>query len=112
MEKYKGISICLSALKNALSGSYVNFGVFMLYGDSALSDALRIALQIALVIPLTELMAYPKVQRLFFGSIVICGLTHTQQPHLGHCGIERILVNLFVLPLSVDLPCVIDCGWG
>merc|ERR1719453_1089534 len=38
MEKYKGISICLSALKNALSGSYVNFGVFMLYGDSALSD--------------------------------------------------------------------------
>jgi exportin-7 len=34
--KYKGIWICLSILKHALGGNYVNFGVFDLYGDPAL----------------------------------------------------------------------------
>jgi hypothetical protein len=33
---YKGIWVCLLALARALSGSYVNFGVFELYGDPAL----------------------------------------------------------------------------
>jgi exportin-7 len=73
MEKYKGIGICLAVLKNALSGSYVNFGVFALYGDTALSDALRMTLQMALTIPLSELMAYPKAYRAYFGFIeVLC----------------------------------------
>jgi exportin-7 len=39
--KLKGISICFSMLKAALSGSYVNFGVFRLYGDDALDNALN-----------------------------------------------------------------------
>jgi exportin-7 len=73
MEKYKGVGICLAVLKNALSGSYVNFGVFALYGDTALSDALRMTLQMALTIPLSELMAYPKAYRAYFGFIeVLC----------------------------------------
>ena len=33
---YKGIWICLTILARALSGNYVNFGVFELYGDPAL----------------------------------------------------------------------------
>ena len=33
--KYKGIWICLTILTRALSGNYVNFGVFELYGDPA-----------------------------------------------------------------------------
>merc|ERR1712156_893581 len=33
--KLKGISICFSMLKAALCGSYVNFGVFRLYGGSS-----------------------------------------------------------------------------
>ena len=37
--KLKGISICFSMLKAALSGSYVNFGVFRLYGATAESSA-------------------------------------------------------------------------
>ena len=32
-----------------------------LYGDSALSEALNIVLQLSLSIPVNELMAYPKV---------------------------------------------------
>ncbi|KAI5740059.1 hypothetical protein M8J76_000138 [Diaphorina citri] len=39
--KLKGISICFSMLKAALCGGYVNFGVFRLYGDEALDNALK-----------------------------------------------------------------------
>ena len=35
-QRYKGIWICLTILQRALVGSYVNFGVFDLYGDPAL----------------------------------------------------------------------------
>ena len=34
--RYKGMWVCLQALARAMSGSYVNFGVFDLYGDPAL----------------------------------------------------------------------------
>ena len=34
--KYKGIWVCLLMLARAMSGNYVNFGVFDLYGDPAL----------------------------------------------------------------------------
>lgn len=32
-EKYKGVALCLGMLSTALSGTYVNFGVFTLYQD-------------------------------------------------------------------------------
>ena len=40
--KYKGISLCMLLLTRALSGNYVNFGVFALYGDRALADCLEV----------------------------------------------------------------------
>jgi len=40
--RYKGIWIGLTVLMRALSGNYVNFGVFELYGDMALQDALGV----------------------------------------------------------------------
>ncbi|PON80683.1 Coatomer beta subunit [Parasponia andersonii] len=49
-----------SSSPNALSGSYVNFGVFELYGDRALADALDIALKMVLSIPFSEVLAFPK----------------------------------------------------
>lgn len=45
----------------ALAGNYVNFGVFELYGDRALADALEISLKMILSIPLTDILAYQKV---------------------------------------------------
>ncbi|OXB64984.1 hypothetical protein ASZ78_007387 [Callipepla squamata] len=39
--KLKGISICYSALKSALCGNYVSFGVFKLYGDNHFDSALQ-----------------------------------------------------------------------
>lgn len=60
--KYKGIWICLTILMHALAGNYVNFGVFELYGDRALADALDVALKMALSIPQADVMAYRKVR--------------------------------------------------
>ncbi|RHY29255.1 hypothetical protein DYB32_005303 [Aphanomyces invadans] len=57
-ERYKGIALCLGILFRALGtrGNYVNFGVFKLYNDGAWDQALEVCLQLALSIPLDELM--------------------------------------------------------
>lgn len=43
-------------LKAALCGSYVNFGVFRLYNDEALDDALKTFVKLLLSIPHTDLL--------------------------------------------------------
>lgn len=57
--KLKGVSICFSMLKSALCGGYVNFGVFRIYGDSALDDALNIFIKLLLSIAQTDLLVSP-----------------------------------------------------
>lgn len=52
----KGISICFSMLKSALCGGYVNFGVFRLYGDTALDDALSTFIKLLLSVPQSDLL--------------------------------------------------------
>ena len=64
--KLKGISICFSMLKAALSGSYVNFGVFRLYGDDALDNALNIYVKLLLSIPQSDLLDYPKLSQTYY----------------------------------------------
>lgn len=54
--KLKGISVCFSMLKAALCGSYVNFGVFRLYGDEALDNALNVFVKLLLSIPQSDLL--------------------------------------------------------
>lgn len=46
--KLKGISICFNILKWCLSGGYVNFGVFQLYNDPALNNALEMFIKLLL----------------------------------------------------------------
>lgn len=58
-QRYKGISLCLSMLSRALNGSYVNFGVFELYNDSALQSALDAAMKMALSIHPEEVRPPP-----------------------------------------------------
>ena len=71
--RYKGIWIALTVLMRALSGNYVNFGVFELYGDMALKDALGVAIQLSLSMPLEEVMMYRKVAKAYFALIeVLC----------------------------------------
>lgn len=56
--RLKGISVCFIMLKAALCGSYVNFGVFKLYGDNTLDNVLNIAAKLILSIPLADLLVY------------------------------------------------------
>ncbi|KAK4771663.1 hypothetical protein SAY87_032195 [Trapa incisa] len=67
--KYKGIWICLTILSRALAGNYVNFGVFELYGDRALSDVLDIVMKLILSIPLADILAYRKLARAYYAFL-------------------------------------------
>ena len=69
--RYKGISLALDIMSSSLIGSYVNFGVFKLYGDPALQNALQVSLNLLLSIPLSEVMSYPKVARSYFTFIEV-----------------------------------------
>eukprot|EP00850_Spirogloea_muscicola_P007102 SM000035S13082 [mRNA] locus=s35:297618:305506:+ [translate_table: standard] len=75
--KYKGIWIALSILTRALAGNYVNFGVFELYGDRALADALEVSLKMTLSIPLTDIMAFRKLARSYFAFLEVLCHNHT-----------------------------------
>jgi hypothetical protein len=54
--KLKGMAICFSLLKNALCGNYVNFGVFRLYGDTALHNALSTFIKLLFSVPRNDLL--------------------------------------------------------
>jgi exportin-7 len=53
-------------LKAALCGSYVNFGVFRLYGDETLDNALNIFVKLLLSIPQSDLLDYPKLSQTYY----------------------------------------------
>lgn len=76
LEKYKGIRLMLNTLTNALSGNYVNFGVFALYNDQALQNALDVSLQMCLQIPLSDVIAYIKLSRAYFAFVEILFRNH------------------------------------
>ncbi|XP_072177284.1 exportin-7-like [Diadema setosum] len=90
--KLKGIAVCFSMLKAALSGSYVNFGVFRLYGDSALDEALQMFVKLLLSIPLSNLLDYPKLS----GSYYVL-LECLAQDHMGFISSLEPQVFLHVL---------------
>lgn len=54
--RLKGISICFTMLKAALSGNYVNFGVCKLYGDETLDNVLDVTTKLILTIPQSDLL--------------------------------------------------------
>jgi exportin-7 len=103
--KYKGIALALSMLSRALNGSYVNFGVFELYNDPALNNALDAAMKMALSVPSHDVIVYSKVARSYFVFLEAMCHNHTaflvSQPHetfvrLVQClqmGIKSIDVN-------------------
>lgn len=67
--KLKGISICFSMLRAALCGNYVNFGVFRLYGDDALDNALAMFVKLLLSISQSDLFDYPKLSLNYYGLL-------------------------------------------
>ncbi|KAG9129345.1 hypothetical protein Leryth_016632, partial [Lithospermum erythrorhizon] len=74
--KYKGIWISLTILSRALAGNYVNFGVFELYGDRALADALDVALNMILLIPLPDILVYRKLSKAYYAFLEVLFSNH------------------------------------
>jgi hypothetical protein len=69
--KYKGIGLSLAMLSRALNGSYVNFGVFELYNDPALNNALEYSMKMALSIPPDEVRCWLPLRSLYVLYILL-----------------------------------------
>jgi exportin-7 len=75
--KFKGISTALSVFSHCLDGGYVNFGVFQLYGDPALTSAFDTILKLMLSLPSNEVLEHPK-----FAMQWLSFLTHAFRSHM------------------------------
>lgn len=75
-KRYKGLSLALNILNSALGGNYVCFGVFDLYNDRALDNALDVALRLTLTVPLDDINAYPKLSKAYYSFIEILFRNH------------------------------------
>ena len=71
-----GIRLMLNTLTCALSGNYVNFGVFNLYEDPALQNSFDVALQVCLQIPLSDVLAYVKLSKAYFAFLEVLFRNH------------------------------------
>ena len=112
LEKYKGIRLMLNTLAQALSGGYVNFGVFALYNDQALQNALDVSLQTCLQIPTSDVMQYIKLSRAYYAFLevlfrnhldVLCGLDSSvfiQLVNANHDGLQSSDVTISALCAS------------
>lgn len=76
-ERYKGIASSFTILRWALTGDYVNFGVFQLYGDAALDKALDMFFKMTLAVPLEDLNTYPKLAKAFYSLFFPIARDHT-----------------------------------
>ncbi|XP_046385116.1 exportin-7 isoform X2 [Ischnura elegans] len=90
--KLKGISVCFSMLKAALCGNYVNFGVFRLYGDEALDNALNTFVKLLLSISQADLLDYPKLSQTYY-VLLEC----LAQDHMSFLATLEPTVFLYIL---------------
>jgi len=73
---YQSVRLLLSTLINALSGSYVNFGVFALYNDPCLQESMTVALKICLAIDIQQILEFPKLSKAYFGFVEVLFRSH------------------------------------
>ncbi|KAI5640764.1 exportin-7-B [Phthorimaea operculella] len=90
--KLKGISLCFCILKAALCGNYANFGVFRLYGDEALDNALNMFVKLLLSIPQNDLLDYPKLSQTYY--VLLERLAQDHMPFLANLQPEATLYIL------------------
>jgi exportin-7 len=109
-KRYKGIWLSVQTLTRVLSGNYVNFGVFELYGDNALKDALHVAISVCLTIPLDEILTYRKVSKAYFAFLEV--LCHSHLQTLAKCDdavftqiVKSLEAGLRSLDVSISSQC-------
>ncbi|KAF9187737.1 hypothetical protein BGZ51_001122 [Haplosporangium sp. Z 767] len=107
-EKYKGIMLYFNILAASLSGKYVNFGVFKLYGDKALDQVLTIFFSLMLAIPVEDMISFPKLAQAYFSVIDVFASDHmTGLPMMPHPVLAYIFRALgeIILPQNPDTLC-------
>jgi exportin-7 len=57
--RYRGIYLCQLILSRGLQGGYCNFGVFVVYQDPTLTDAIDVVFKLSLSIPIPEILVTP-----------------------------------------------------
>jgi exportin-7 len=97
-------------LKFALSGNYVNFGVFRLYGDEALDDALNMFVKLVLSIQQNDLMHYPKLCQAYFSLLEVIAQDHMNfiaglEPQIVTYLLSSVNEGLSSLEMSVCTGC-------
>jgi len=101
--KLKGISICFNILKWSLSGGYVNFGVFQLYNDTALNDALEIFVKLLLSFQQSDLIVYSKLSQTYYSL-----LETLTADHMAFISMLEPQVFLYILSTISDGLSAID----
>eukprot|EP01062_Namystynia_karyoxenos_P054834 TRINITY_DN453_c0_g1_i2.p1 TRINITY_DN453_c0_g1~~TRINITY_DN453_c0_g1_i2.p1 ORF type:complete len:1126 (+),score=438.76 TRINITY_DN453_c0_g1_i2:162-3539(+) len=74
---YKGMKLCIDILARALYGGYCNFGVFQLYKDPALDEALETVVKLLLAAPVDDVLSFPKVAASTYYLMEILFSSHT-----------------------------------
>ncbi|KAF9988488.1 Exportin 7 [Modicella reniformis] len=106
--RYKGIMLYFNVLTASLSGKYVNFGVFKLYGDKALDQVLEAFFSLTLAIPVEDMLTFPKLTHAYFSVVDVfvsdhmTGLSVVPKPVLDY--MFRALGEI-ILPQNPDTIC-------
>ena len=66
---FTGIELCIRILTNAFTGEYCCFGVFELYEDKSLVDAIDCVIHLILSIPFPLLTMYPSLNSAYYAFI-------------------------------------------
>lgn len=91
---HKSIYLCMGLIHRTLTGNYVNFGIFQMYGDATLEQMLTTAAKLITVTPFDHLLQYKKLaietfalmQQLFSCHMVFAASLPTATVlHMMHC---------------------------
>ncbi|XP_055337456.1 exportin-7-like isoform X2 [Paramacrobiotus metropolitanus] len=74
--KLKGVAVALTMFKYALMGNYCNFGVFLLYGDRTLDEALQVLIKLITSVSHSDLLEYPKLGQAYYSLLDVVSLNH------------------------------------
>ncbi|XP_043408960.1 ran-binding protein 17 isoform X6 [Chelonia mydas] len=108
--KLKGISICYSALKSALCGNYVSFGVFKLYGDNHFDNVLQAFVKMLLSVSHSDLLQYRKLSQSYYPLLECLTQDHMSfitslEPHVLMYILTSISEGLTALDTIVSSSC-------
>ncbi|XP_077782607.1 ran-binding protein 17 isoform X5 [Podarcis muralis] len=108
--KLKGISICYCALKSALCGNYVSFGVFKLYGDNHFDNVLQAFVKMLLSVSHSDLLQYRKLGQSYYPLLECLTQDHMSfitslEPHVLMYIFTSISEGLTALDTIVSSSC-------